>query len=42
LTSRLGSLIGYDEKIGDINDIEREVDDVISKLLVLLEKCGEM
>ena len=38
----LGNLIGYDSEIDDIDAIGLEADNAISKLLLLLEKRGEM
>jgi len=42
LTDLLGGLIGYDSVKKDIDDIGIDADNVISKLLILLEKRGEM
>ncbi len=42
LTDALGGLIGYDKVAGDIDRLGSEADGVISKLLQLLEKRGEM
>ena len=42
LTVDLGSLIGYDSTIGDIDALGLEADNIISKLLIMLEKRGEM
>lgn len=42
LTINLGSLIGYDSTIGDIDALGLEADNIISKLLIMLEKRGEM
>lgn len=42
LTDLLGNLIGFDVVAGDIDDLGREADSIISKLLVLLERRGEM
>lgn len=42
LTDSLGDLIGYDKISGDIDKLGLEADLVISKLLKLLEKRGEM
>lgn len=42
LTDNLGSLIGYDPITEDIDAMGLEADNVISKILVFLEKRGEM
>ncbi len=42
LTDSLGSLIGYDSTTNDIDALGLEADNVISKLLKMLEKRGEM
>ena len=42
LTDLLGNLIGFDVVTGDLDDLGREADSIISKLLVLLERRGEM
>ncbi len=42
LTDLLGGLIGYDATIGDIDALGLEADNIISKLLIMLEKRGEM
>lgn len=42
LTDLLGNLIGYDSIKKDIDALGLEADNVISKLLIMLEKRGEM
>ncbi len=42
LTIDLGSLIGYDANIDDIDALGLEADNVISKLLKMLEERGDM
>ena len=42
IEDHLTNLIGFDKEKKDIDDLGEKADDVISKLLTLLEKRGEM
>ena len=42
MIDRLSELIGYDVGTDDIDEFGKRVDNVISKLLILLEKRGDV
>lgn len=42
MIDRLSELIGYDVGTDDIDEFGKRVDNVISKLLILLEKRGDI
>ena len=42
MIDRLSELIGYDEAIDDIDELGKRADNVISKLLILLETRGDL
>lgn len=42
MIDRLSELIGYDEAIDDIDELGKRADNVISKLLILLETRGDI
>ena len=42
LTDLLSDLIGYDSEVEDIDSIGLEADNIISKILIALEKRGEL
>ena len=42
IIDRLSELIGYDVGTDDIDEFGKRVDNVISKLLILLEKRGDV
>ena len=42
IEKNLSGLIGYDKDKGDIDDLGEKADNVISKLLILLRKRGDM
>lgn len=42
IIDRLSELIGYDVGTDDIDEFGKRVDNVISKLLILLEKRGDI
>ena len=42
MIDRLSELIGYDEAIDDIDEMGKRADNVISKLLILLETRGDI
>ena len=42
LTDLLSDLIGYDSEVEDIDSIGLEADNSISKILIALEKRGEL